>query len=574
MQLNLKQHKKDLLFVPLGGTNDIGLNCNLYHYNGKWLMVDLGIGFANKVPGVDILVPDLSFIKERKKDLVGLVITHIHEDHLGAVGHLWEELKMPIYTSSFTATFLREKLSEKSFANQVEINIIGEEEVDLKPFKIDFIGLTHSTPEMKAALIKTDEGNILHTGDWKFDSNPVVGSVSEKHKLEKLGKEGSVLAMTCDSTNIFKEGRAGSEGDLYESLRNIVSKKKGMVCLTTFASNVGRIKTFMEVAKSCNRKVVLAGRSMLRIVDVGRKTGYLTDLPSIISAHDIKKHDRRDVIIFATGCQGEALASMNKIAKSVHPRIHMDSRDTVIFSSKMIPGNERDIIDLLNNLSEKEVEVITEDNAFVHVSGHQGRDELREMYELVKPKMAIPVHGETMHLSEHRKFLKKLGINHTIKVKDGSVIKISKTGLENIGTVPTGQLAINGKTIISLESDILKKRKKMMYSGLVAVTLMCNENYQIVADPVVLTPGAYEVKDEKDRDFIEALKDEIVFEADRVTKVMCDAKVKRGNKKKKRHHTPEQFDFAIKQAVRKAINKVFNDVIGNKPVVKVGIAII
>ncbi|MFM2200228.1 MAG: hypothetical protein RL769_281, partial [Pseudomonadota bacterium] len=394
MELNLKKHFNDLLFLPLGGANEIGMNLNLYHLNGKWLMIDCGVGFAYNIPGIDMMTPDISFIKQHRHNLLGIVLTHIHEDHMGAVQYLWEELRVPVYATQFGANFLRTKLSEFHLDKTVPIKIIDSDHVlDLEPFYLEFIGLTHSVPEMKAVLVKTQHGNVLHTGDWKFDPDPVIGEVSELEKIKHLGDQQQILAMICDSTNAINEGHSRSEGELYNSLKSLIAGRNGLVGVTTFASNIARVHTIARIAKELGRKVVLSGFSLHRLFEVGKKSGYFIEDFGIISDREAKLYSKNEILVICTGCQGEELASARKIASGNHPYLNFTKNDLMIFSSKIIPGNEKKIFELFDLFAKRQIDVMTEKDHFVHVSGHPSRDELKQMYQLARPQIAIPVHG-------------------------------------------------------------------------------------------------------------------------------------------------------------------------------------
>jgi len=432
--MNLKEHKDKLLFLPLGGSREIGMNLNLYHYQGKWLIVDFGAGFADDYyPGVDMIVPDITFIIEHVlPNLVGMVLTHAHEDHLGAVQHLWHELKCPIYTTPFTASFLRLKIEETDFAKKIKINEVKEgSKLDLDPFKIEMVPLTHSAPEMQALVIRTELGNILHTGDWKFDHNPLICEAADEDLLRKYGKEG-ILALVGDSTNVFNEKPSGSEGDLRESLTKLISACKKRVVVTTFASNVARLETIIKAAEQANRKVFIAGRSLFRILEAARNSGYLTDIPPFLEAHEFNATPRENILVISTGCQGEQFAATTKIAHDAHNIIRLDKDDTVIFSSKIIPGNEKKIFRLFNLFAHKAVEVFTEKDHFVHVSGHPSRAELKIMYDLIKPKISVPVHGELVHMHEHVRLAKEWGVPEAIQTENGLVVKLAQARLHMV----------------------------------------------------------------------------------------------------------------------------------------------
>lgn len=578
MQLNLKKHKEDLLFVALGGASEIGMNVNLYHLDGKWLMVDLGLGFAHEVPGIDMLAADISFIKAHKKDLIGLIITHIHEDHLGAVQHLWQELEMPIYASNFAALFLRAKLEEYPFARQVKIITIDEDKsLNLGPFNIEFIGLTHSVPEMNALMIKTRHGNILHSGDWKFDPNPVIGKVSEKEKIKAYGDKGEILALVCDSTNALSPGHSRSEGDLFESLRSIVKDCKSTVGITTFASNIARVHTIVKVAESCGRKVCLAGFSLRRLAEIAVKSGYFQDLPSFVSDKEIKFFAPHEILVLSTGCQGEELAATMKIASNTHPHIKFKAGDTMIFSSKIIPGNEKSIFALFNLFAKRKIEVITEKDHFVHVSGHPNQDELKEMYELARPHVAIPVHGEFVHLKHHAAMVKEWGVKNVIQVENGTVVKLSKTNSEVIGTIPTGYFGIDGKQLLPINGEIIKTRLKLQFAGIVIVGVaVSGANGNIIGDIDIRTPGAFDFKNDKSA--LEWVKQDIARAIKSSNKSLVSKKSfkekifgKKSTQSNNNHHHAIE---PISKAIKSAVNKNFNDLTGKKPIIEVVLKIV
>jgi ribonuclease J len=581
MQLNLKKHKEDLLFVPLGGASEIGMNVNLYHLDGKWIMVDCGLGFAHDVPGVDMICADISFIKAHKKDLLGIIITHIHEDHLGAVQHLWQELEAPIYTSNFAAHFLRAKLEEYSFGSRVKINVIDEtKELKLGSFNIEFIGLTHSVPEMNALMIKTRHGNILHSGDWKFDPNPVVGKISEKEKIKAYGDRGEILALVCDSTNALSLGHSKSEGDLFESLKSIVQDCKQLVGVTTFASNIARVFTIVKVAEACGRKVCLTGFSLHRLKEIAIKTGYYKELPSFISDKELKFYKPSEVLVISTGCQGESNAGTMKIATGKHPTIKFKAGDTIIFSSKIIPGNEKPIFALFNLFAKHKIEVITEKDHFVHVSGHPNQDELKEMYELARPKIAIPVHGEFVHLRQHGFLTKEWGVPQAIPVENGTVVKLSTSKSEIIGSVPTGYFGIDGKQLIPLEGEVIKTRYKLQSAGIVIVLVVIDgSNGELLGDIEIKTPGAIDFS--KDQETLNWLKKDVMVAVRSSAKELFKGKKSSFKDKffgKKNQPTNNQSNNkaaeAIAKSIRNKLGKDFNDLMGKKPMMEVIVRII
>ncbi|MDR2760411.1 MAG: ribonuclease J, partial [Rickettsiales bacterium] len=431
---NFKKYSDELLFIPLGGSSEIGLNCNLYHYGEKWLMVDCGLGFTKDNLGVNFMVPDASIFRKIKKDLLGLFITHIHEDHIGAVPHLWPELRTTIYASKFTKLFLREKMREYDFVRDMKVVEISDgQKIKLPPFEVEVLNLTHSTPDMDALIISTPKGKILHTGDWKFDNKPMVGVRSNIKKLKQLGAQRELLATVCDSTNVFSLRKNNSEGDLYDNLYDLVKRRSGIIVFTTFASNIGRLKTILEVARKTKRKVAVVGLSLIKLVKVAKEAGYIEKGEEILGEDDLKNYKKGELIVIATGCQGESNAAMDKIANNGFRNIRLDSDDTVIFSSSIIPGNEKDLLYLYNKLADKNVEVLTDKNYFVHVSGHYTVEDLKNFYAYTRPKIAVAVHGESIHLLEHQKIAKSCGIKNAVKSSNGMILRLDEKKPEKIG---------------------------------------------------------------------------------------------------------------------------------------------
>ena len=513
MSFNLKEYKDKLLFVPLGGASEIGINVNLYHFQGKWIMIDCGSGFADEyLPGVDIIVADLSFIEARKKDLLGIVLTHAHEDHLGAIQYLWNNLQSPIYTTLFTKNFLQAKLAEYSFSDKVSINIVQPGvKFDLGPFSLEMTPLTHSAPEMQALMIRTSAGNILHTGDWKFDHDPIIGEISDEKILKSYGDEG-VLALVCDSTNVFSPGTSGSEGDLRRSLVDIIAGCPRLVVVTTFASNLARLDTLIHAGQLAGRKVILTGRSLHRMLAAAQSSGYLSDIPTLMDERNFSKYKREELLVIATGCQGEPMAAVAKMASNSHHSINLAPKDTVIFSSKIIPGNEKKIFRLFNKFVKKNVEVITERDHFVHVSGHPSIDELKRMYELVRPEICIPVHGEPVHIHEHARLAKSSGIKHTIEVENGSVALLDQFQPKIISRVENGYLAIDGNYLLPTDSNVFKMRRRMSESGIVVVSLIVDGKYKLLTKPIISAPGLLE--DKEDIEIVELMQNNIILAID------------------------------------------------------------
>ena len=548
MALNLKDYTSELMFIPLGGSNEIGMNLNLYGYQDQWIMVDLGIGFANDyLPGVEVIVPDIQFLKQIKGKLLGIVLTHAHEDHFGAVPYLWEEVGVPIYATPFTSALLKLKLAEEGMRGRVDIRDVKTGgSLQLGPFGIEMIELTHSIPEMQALAITTDKGVVVHTGDWKFDADPVVGPASNEKRLAELGEKG-VLAVVCDSTNVFVEGESGSEGGVRERLVEAVKNvKTGRVVVTTFASNVARVESVIYAAQEAGRAVVLAGRSLWRVTEAAKEAGYLKDAKPFLTEKDAMDVPKDKVLILCTGCQGEARAALAKMARGEHHSLRLSPGDTVIFSSRKIPGNEMKIGYMQNKLVEAGVEVLTDSQLDVHVSGHPARDELIKMYQFLKPKIAIPVHGEPRHIREHTRLAKSQGVQHTIEVRNGHALTIGQD-VRFVGTVPSGYVAIDGISLIPTDSPVLRMRRKLRDDGSVFVALALDEDWRLAADPKITAPGSLDP--ETDADVLDALVEAIGETVDNM----------------KRNVNTQ----AIQDAVRQTVRRLCNNELGKKPVVEV-----
>lgn len=509
MTIDFTKHKDDLMFIPLGGTDEIGLNFYLYHYKGKWIIVDLGLGFADyHYPGIEVLVPDIEFLDKIKKDLLGIVITHAHEDHIGAIQYLWPEIGVPIYATKFTNAVLKSKLTDVNLSEDVKIHEVAVNgKVQIGPFDLEFVNLTHSIPEMHGILFRTEKGNVFHTGDWKFDDKPVIGNPIAKERLKAIGDEG-VLALICDSTNIFNYGVSGSEGDLQRSLGDLIgSLKNGAVVVTTFASNVGRLASLMEVAERVGRKIMFAGTSLWRMYHAALDSGYLQGMQEPLHPKEFAKHRRSDLLVVATGCQGERFAATTKLAKVEHPDIRLNKDDTVIFASKIIPGNETKIFELFNMFCKNGIEVLTEKDHFVHVSGHPSRDEVEEMYKLVRPKYAIPMHGQTMHIHEHCNFVVEKKLATPVQLHNGAILKITNDAVKIIGEAQTGYLAVDGNFILPADSEILRMRRRMRDHGLVVITVVTDKRGTLLKNPQILAPGVLDSED--DIEYYEKLADEV-----------------------------------------------------------------
>ncbi len=480
----------ELLFLPLGGAGEIGMNLNLYGHAGKWLMVDLGITFGDEAtPGIEVIMPDISFIRERVDELVGLVLTHAHEDHIGAVPYLWPQLRCPIYATPFTASVLRRKLEEAGLAREAPITLIPMSgKVSLAPFEIELITLTHSIPEPNAVVVRTPLGAVLHTGDWKLDPTPLVGEVTDEAALRNLG-EGGVLAMVCDSTNVFVEGASGSEGDVRDSLRALVGTLKGRVAVACFASNIARLETITHVAMEHGRQVALVGRSLWRMVASAQENGYLTGLPEFVQEHEVGYFPRDKILMICTGSQGEPRSALARIARKEHPHVSLERGDAVIFSSRAIPGNEKAIAHMQNVLTHLDVRVITDREEAVHVSGHPARDELIEMYQMIRPQIAIPVHGEARHIKEHVALARECQVPQAVEAANGAMIRLAPGPAEIVAAVPCGRLGLDGKALVRLEGDLLRHRHRMSLHGLVMVTVVLDKAGRLLASPEVSLEG-------------------------------------------------------------------------------------
>jgi len=504
--------KEELLFCPLGGSGEIGMNMNLFAYgkedNQKWIIVDMGVTFADdSIPGIDLIMPDPGFIIDKKDDLLGVVLTHAHEDHIGAVAHIWPELKCKLYATPFTAALITEKFKEKKIDISPYLKIVPlNSKIKLGEFEIDFVTLTHSILEPNGLSIKTPLGTILHTGDWKIDPNPLIGNKIDEEKLKKIGDEG-VSAMICDSTNIFSPGRAGSEADVRDSLLRIMELKTKRILVTSFASNVARMESIFYCAKKTGRSICLVGRSMHRIYKAAKKCGYLKGLIEPLEPRDAKKVSKNKILYLATGSQGEPMGAMNRIINGTHPEVFLEDGDCIIFSSKIIPGNEKKLYQLQNLIVKNNMEIISEENAFVHVSGHPNRDDLKDMYKWVKPKSVIPVHGEHRHMQEHVKFAKEMQVPKTLLIENGDIIKLLPGKVpEIVDKAPSGRIYLDGSVNVEIDSQSIKDRKNLSINGYLEITLLLSNNGKI-KKPIISFKGIPE--SEKKDPFIFDMEDEI-----------------------------------------------------------------
>jgi ribonuclease J len=535
---------EELIFLALGGSGEIGMNVNLYGCRGKWLMADLGLTFADPdYPGVELILPELEFIEERMKDLVGIVLTHGHEDHIGALPYLAADLKVPLYATPFTAGLIAGKLEEEGLTGQVSLRVIDRGgSIDLDPFKVTYVPLAHSIPEGNGLLIETPFGKIFHTGDWKIDETPVLGHPSSAETLTKIGDSG-VLALVCDSTNAFVNSASGSESSVHEALRDEVMKARGRVLITTFASNAARLETIGRVAIETNRKVVVAGRSLDRILKVAKATGYLLDFPETLRFDEAMTLPKEDVLIIATGGQGESRAALARIAFGQH-ELKIGEGDTVIFSSKQIPGNEMAIGRIMNALSDLGVITVTERQAHIHVSGHPGRPELSAMYRWIRPEILVPVHGEMRHMREQARLGLAEGVPSAIVQKNGDVIRLAPDGPAKIGEERVGRLVLDGDVILPADGSTLNERRKIAHNGLMAVAVPVDAQGRLSGKVQIRLFG---VPVEQDRDD---------FLAD-----ACDAA--------ERAYEPTRDVEKVRESVRLAVRRCATLWTGKKPVVDV-----
>lgn len=542
--------KDSLVFIPLGGVTGIGQNFFLYGYKGKWLIVDCGMGFPGEhFPGVEVLLPDPTFIAGHKKDIVGLVITHGHEDHIGAIPYLWQDLQCPIYATPFTAELIEDKLDEFGLTGRVQLEVVEQGALlELPPFEVEFIPVNHSIPEPSMLAIRTKEGTIIHTGDWKFDSAPIIGDTTNVAALKELGKQG-VLALVSDSTNIFSEKEEKTERDVRESLTEIFKSAPSRIIITCFASNVGRMESIYWAAHAAGRQVCLMGRSFWRIDSAARAAGYMKDIPPFLTEEEAAEIDRNKIVYICTGSQGEPYSALSKLAspRPAPGQLTLDSQDIVIFSSRVIPGNELAIAALQKRLLMSGCTIITDREKLVHVSGHPAQDSMKKLYDYLKPQIAIPVHGEPMYIVEHKKLAEEWGAGMSIIVEEGDVLELNDGDPEIIGEVPVGCLAVDGKKIVSLGSDVLKKRRKMIEGGTVVGTIVVDQKGQILGEPQISSFGLLDTNPEDLEKLVQLIKMH-------VDELPADQK---------------QDDSLVKEAVRLTVRRFITEQFGKKPLIEI-----
>jgi ribonuclease J len=539
-----------LYFVPLGGAGEIGMNLNVYGYQGDWLIIDCGVTFGDdSQPGLEVVMPDPGFIVERRDHLLGIVATHAHEDHIGAIPYLWGQLRCPIWATAFTASLLRAKLAETGFANEVRINVIPlSGRFTIGPFDLELITLTHSIPEPNAVALRTPVGTVLHTGDWKFDPDPLIGPTADEAALIRIGDEG-VLALIGDSTNALRPGTSGSEADLRRSLTDLIGRYDARIAVACFASNVARLETIARAAAVHGREVALVGRSLWRMDKAARENGYLTDLPRFLTEDEAGYIPRDRILLICTGSQGEPRSALSRIARDDHPHIVLETGDVAIFSSRIIPGNEKAINRLQNGLVRLGVEIVTEEDHFVHVSGHPARDELVRMYQMVRPRIAVPVHGEARHLIAHAELAGECQVHQPLVIQNGDMVRLAPSGASVVDEVPVGRLASDGKGLLPLDGTALKDRRRVIFNGTAVATLVLDRRGQRLAPPTismigVVEPAAVEASAPALRGAVERALDELPGGLRR-------------------------DDEATRDAARRALRRVLNERFGKRPLVEI-----
>ena len=545
----MKFSKNDLIFIPLGGSGEIGMNCNLYHYNGSWIMIDLGVMFGNSsMSPNELIMPDLSFLDENKIKLSALILTHAHEDHIGAVPYLYYQLNnVPIFTTSFTASVLKRKFMSND-VKDYDIRLLDyNKQISIGEFVIEIFALTHSIPEPNAIILKTQKGNIFHTGDWKIDPEPLIGEPIDLEKLKKIKSDG-IDAMICDSTNVFDENPSGSEKEVRNVFRKIFSeKKKGKIFVTCFASNIARLETVLKVSEELNKSCVFAGRSIHRIFESAVENNYLTNFKNIVSEKEARLISDDDLVVICTGSQGEENAALSKLVGGKNNNIEIYKEDLIIFSSREIPGNEKKINSLKEKLLKKNCQYLDHRMSKVHVSGHPSKNELRKMYNWISPHTVIPVHGEYRHMVEQVNFAKKSGIKNQLLIQNGDVIKINKSNVNISSKVFSGRNMLKGKEIIPINSEIFNRLKYVNSDGEFFVNLILDLDNKLLNEPIIFCPTVSE-----DKELIEDIKKLLIDEINGYGKNFFD-------------------DNIISTELKKLIKKTINKLIGLKPLTYVEI---
>ena len=545
----------EFVFVSLGGLGEIGMNCALYGYGPasarKWLMVDLGVGFAGEdLPGVDLVMPNLDFIEKAKKDLVGIVVTHAHEDHIGALAEFWPDLGAPVYMTRFAAGLVEARRLGEPGAPKIPLTVVGlGETVGIGPFVVEFIAVAHSIPESSALAIRTPAGLVVHTADWKIDPTPIVGLPTDEARFTALGDEG-VLALICDSTNVLREGESPSERDVAKTLNWVIAEAKGRVAVTTFASNVARLRSAAEAGFAAGRQICVLGRAIERVVAVARDCGMLNGLPPFLGMDAFERLPRERILALATGSQGEPRAALARMAADEHPTAELNAGDTVIFSSRTIPGNEKAVGKLVNAFVSRGVDIVTDRTALVHVSGHPRRAEMAKMYAWVRPRIAVPAHGEPLHLSEHAEFAKALGVPQVLRAFNGDVVRLAPGEVRVLGKVTSGRRVKDGAILLPADQEGVGQRRRLGFAGVVSIALALTPRGEMAGDPDVMIAGLPERT--REGAAIDALIDEAIFEA--------FESLPPGKRR-----DADVVSSAIERAVRGSVNAVW----GKKPQVQV-----
>ena len=540
---------ESLVFIPLGGATGIGMNFFVYGYKGKFLIVDCGMGFSDDhLPGVDLLLPDPTFIAQHKKDVVGLVVTHGHEDHIGAIGYLWRDIQCPIYATPFTAELIEDKLAEQELLARAQVNVVKRGiTLDLSPFEVQFISVNHSIPEPNMLAIRTDEGTIVHSGDWKFEEDLLTNPDADTDALRKIGKKG-ILALVSDSTNIFVAAQDKTEQHVADTLQQIFAKQKGRIFVTCFASNVTRVHNIASAALACGRQVCLLGRSLWRIDDAARNTGYLKDLPPFLTEEDAQNTPDDRIVYICTGSQGESYSSLSKLASTRSgSSIQLGSNDIVIFSSRVIPGNEQSIAALQRRLMATGCKIITDKDALVHVSGHPAQEEVKQLYDMLKPEIVVPVHGDALQLIEQKKLALEWGAKASFTLEEGDILQLNADSPEILGKAPVGCLAVDGKKIVPISANVIKKRRQMIDAGSVVATVVINQQAQVLGQIQISSFGLLPPDSEE-----HAL---LLTEIQKTLAELPDDK--------------KASDEQVKEEIRVAIRRFITQTFGKKPLLEV-----
>jgi ribonuclease J len=539
----------ELVLLPLGGAGEIGMNFNAYGFgppdDRKWIVVDCGVLFGRETdtPGVDVIMPDIRFLAELAGDVLAIVLTHAHEDHIGAIGHLWPLLRCPMYATPFTARLMEDKLAEAGVSERPRVIRLGGK-IKIGPFDVEFHSITHSIPEPNALVIRTPLGTVMHTGDWKLDPDPLIGNATDEAAFRKIGDEG-VLAMVCDSTNALVQGHSGSEADVKRGLTELIGTLKGKVAVTGFASNLARLQSVAEAARAHGREVALVGRSMHRITQAARETGYMKDFPRIIDEDGAAQLPSNRVLYLCTGSQGEPRAALARIARGDHPTVSLGEGDAVIFSSRIIPGNDVAIHELHNQLSALGVEVLTVEDHFVHVSGHPCREELSEMYRWIRPQVAVPVHGELRHMSEHARLARSLQVPQAVVIENGHMLRLAPGRAQVIDEVPSGRIYMDGRVMTQADAGLTRHRRAMAYAGFIGITVALDQKGRVAGEAAFFFEGVPESVQQPVRDAVDATL--------------------------RRHNPKKGDDEGLREQLRRAGRRAANDTWGKKPTTRVEI---